>query len=117
MAFEELKTDLSDTREAAREYLESSAEYYKLRTFKFVMRATIALVVVLFVGMLGSLAVLFLSIAASIEIGGHFNNYTYGFLIVGGLYLVLGIIGYALRGRLEAPVLRQFSRYYFEDKQ
>ncbi len=115
MAFEELKTDLTDTQEAAREYLESTAEYYKLRTFKFVMRAVIALAVVLFVGSLGSLAVFFLSIAASLEIGSLLGNNTYGFLIVGGLYLVLGAIGYALRGRLEAPVLRKFSKDYFED--
>ena len=108
MAFEELKADLSDAQEAARDYLESSAEYYKLRAFKFVMRASIALAVVLFVGALGSLAVFFLSIAASITIGDHFGNYTYGFLIVGGFYMVLGIIGFALREKLESPILRIF---------
>ena len=116
MAFEELKSELSDSQQAAKEFVESSAEYYKLKTFKFVMRAIIALTVVLFVGTIGLLAVFFLSLAASIAIGHHLGNYTDGFLIVGVFYAALGIVGYALRKKLESPVLRNFSKYYFEDK-
>ena len=115
MAFDELKSDLNDTQEAAREYLESSVEYYKLRTFKFLMRAIIALTVVLFLGTLGSLALLFISLAACIVIGSHLENYTYGFLIVGCFYLAIGLIGYAFRKKLDSRVLRNFSKFYFDD--
>lgn len=116
MAFEELKNDLEDSQQAAKDYVNSTEEYYQLKAFKFVMRAVISLAIVLFLGTLGLLAVLFLSLAASIEIGSHLGNNTYGFLIVGGFYVVVGIIGYALRNKLESPVLRTFSKYYFEDK-
>ncbi len=115
MAFEELKSDLSDSQEAAKEFIDSSVEYYKLRTFKFLMRAVIALTVVLFLGTIGLLALLFLSFAASIVIGSHLENYTYGFLIVGGFYIALGILGYAFRKKLDSRVLKNFSKFYFED--
>lgn len=116
MAFEELKNDLSDSQEAGREFIESSVKFYELKIFRFVMRAIIALTVVLFLGTLGLLAVLFLSMAAAVSIGSHLDNYTYGFLIVGIFYVALGILGYALRKRLEGPVLSNFSKYFFEDK-
>jgi len=116
MAFEELKNDLSDSQRAARDYIESTAEYYKLRTFKFVMKAAIALTVVLLLGTLGLLALFFLSIAASIAVGKYMDNFTHGFLVVGGFYLVVGLLAYLFRSRLEAPVLKNFSKHYFEDK-
>ncbi|MEJ2583579.1 MAG: hypothetical protein P8Z38_00595 [Robiginitalea sp.] len=116
MAFEELKNDLSDSQRAARDYIESTADYYKLKTFKFVMKVAIALTVVLFLGTLGLLALLFLSVAASVAIGNYLGNFTHGFLVVGCFYLVVALLAYLFRSRLEAPVLKKFSKYYFEDK-
>ena len=116
MAFEELKNDLSDSQRAAKDYIESTANYYKLKTFKFVMKAAIALTVVLFLGTLGLLALFFLSIAASAAIGNYLGNTTQGFLVVGGFYLVIGLLAFLFRARLEAPVLKKFSKYYFEEK-
>jgi hypothetical protein len=116
MAFEELKDELSDTQRAAREYIENTADYYKLRTFKFVMKAAIALTVVLFLGTIGLLALFFLSVAASVAIGDYLDNFTHGLLIVGGFYLVVGLLAYLFRSRLEAPVLKNFSKHYFEEE-
>jgi uncharacterized protein YybS (DUF2232 family) len=116
MAFEELKNDLSDSQRAARDYIDNTADYYKLKTFKFVMKAAIALTVVLLLGTLGLLALFFLSIAASIAIGKSLENFTHGFLVVGGFYLVVGLLAFLFRSRLEAPVLKNFSKHYFEEK-
>ena len=116
MAFEELKNDLSDSQRAARDYIESTADYYKLKTFKFVMKAAIALTLLLFLGTLGMLALFFLSIAASAAIGDYLGNTTQGFLVVGGFYLAVCLLAYLFRSRLERPVLKNFSKYYFEDK-
>ena len=116
MAFEELKNDLSDSQRAAREYIENTADYYKLWTFKFIMKAAIALTVLLFLGTLVLLALFFLSIAAFIAIGESLGNFTHGFLVVGGFYLAVGLLAFLFRSRLEAPVLKNFSKSYFEDK-
>jgi hypothetical protein len=115
MAFEDLKGDLANSEQAAKEYIDSSAEYYKLKTFKFVMRAAIALTLVLFLGTLGLLAVFFLSVSLAFAISNQLGNLAYGFGIVGGFYVLVGILGYALRKKLEFPVLQKFSRDYFED--
>ncbi|MFZ9004286.1 MAG: hypothetical protein EP302_04940 [Bacteroidetes bacterium] len=116
MAFEELKNDLSDSQRAARDYIESTADYYRLKIFKFVMKAAIALTLLLFLGTLGLLALFFLSVAASDAIGNYLGNTTHGFLVVGGVYLIACLLAYLFRSRLERPVLKNFSKYYFEDK-
>lgn len=116
MAFEDLKEDVSDSQRAAREYIDSTGEYYKLRTFKFVMQVINALILVLFLGTLGILSLLFISTAASIKIGQSLDSMAQGFLIVGGIYLLLGLLAYAIRGRLESSVIKKFSKYFFEEK-
>lgn len=116
MAFEEIKSSISDSQRAATDYVESTAAYYKLRTFKFVMRAFVALTLLLFLGTLGFMALFFLSVAASMAIGDSMGDQTAGFMIVGAFYVVLGILAYVFRHKLEAPILRNFSKHYFEDK-
>lgn len=113
MAFEQLKEDWSDSQRATREYVESTVDYYRLRTFKFVMKSFYSLALALVLGMPGLLALFFLSIAGSIALGDLLGNPMQGFLMVGGLYMVLGIVAYALRGKLQSALLRRFSDYYF----
>ncbi|MEJ2161894.1 MAG: phage holin family protein [Robiginitalea sp.] len=116
MAFDELKKDLSESQRSAKEYIESTAEYYQLKSFKFLMKAIIALTMVLFLGTIGFLMLFFVSIAASIAIGDSLDSDMAGFLVVGVVYCILGIMAYIVRKKLEAPVLKTFSKYYFEDE-
>ena len=70
---------------------------------------------VILVGAFAFLTLLFLSLAVSIALGEVFNNYLYGFLTVGLVYFLLAIIGYALKDKLNKPILRIFSKYYFDE--
>jgi hypothetical protein len=114
MAFEQLKEDWADSQRATREYIDSTIDYYRLRTFKFVMKSFYALALALVLGMLGLLALFFLSIAGSVALGDLLGNPTHGFLIVGAFYLLLGALAFALRSKLQAVLLRRFSAYYFD---
>ncbi|MCO5724200.1 phage holin family protein [Robiginitalea marina] len=114
MAFEQLKEDWSDSQRATREYIDSTVDYYRLRTFKFVMKSFYALALALVLGMFGLLALFFLSIAGSFALGDLLGNPTHGFLMVGGLYVLLGALAFALRGRLQSALLKRFSAYYFD---
>ncbi len=70
---------------------------------------------VLMIGTFALLTLLFLSVAASFALGEALNNVLYGFLVVGAIYLLLAIIGYLLRDRINKPILRVFSKYYFDE--
>ncbi len=115
MAFEELKHDFSEIDKEVSAYVEHSLEYAKLKSFKISMVLVTYFAKVILVGAFAFLTLLFLSLAVSIALGEAFNNYLYGFLSVGLAYLLLAIIGYALREKLNKPILRMFSKYYFDE--
>lgn len=97
-----------------RSYLENSEEYIKLKVFKVSMRTITAAAQLLLVGAISLLALLLLSLAASFGIGQVLGSTSKGFLIVGLFYVLLGIICYVLRNKLNRPLLRKFSKYYFD---
>ena len=115
MAFEELKHDFSEIDKEVSAYVEHSLEYAKLKSFKISMVLVTYFAKVVLVGIFAILTLLFLSLAASFAIGEAFNNLLYGFLTVGLIYFLFGLIGYAIRDRLNKPILRMFSKYYFDE--
>ncbi len=115
MAFEEVKESISDAEASMRSYAESSGEYYKLKGFKFLMKGLTSFSKMLMVGSIAFLALLFLSLAASFGIGQALDNTFYGFLCVGMFYVLLGVILYLVRQKLNTPLLRKFSEFYFDE--
>ena len=115
MAFEELKHDFSEIDKEVSAYVEHSLEYAKLKSFKISMVLVTYFAKVVLVGIFAILTLLFLSLAASYAMGEAFDNLLYGFLIVGLIYFVLGLLGYLIRDRLNKPILRMFSKYYFDE--
>ena len=49
-------------------------------------------------------------------IGESMGSDTGGFLVVALIYFVLGILAFAFRKKLEKPVLKSFSKHYFDDE-
>ncbi|TDQ32812.1 phage holin family protein [Zeaxanthinibacter enoshimensis] len=115
MAFEELKDNIAEADRTARSYIDTSAEYYKLKAFKFLMQAVMSFSKMLIVGVIAFIALLFLSLAASYGIGQALDNTFQGFLVVGGFYLLVGILFYLVRDRINKPLLKKFSEFYFDD--
>ncbi|MCX2720746.1 phage holin family protein [Lentiprolixibacter aurantiacus] len=115
MAFEELKHDFSEIDKEVSAYVEHSLEYAKLKSFKISMVLVTYFAKVVLIGVLAILTLLFLSLAASFALGEELDNLLYGFLIVGLIYLLLAFVGYVLREKLNKPILRMFSKHYFDE--
>lgn len=98
-----------------RSYLEKSEEYFKLKVFKIFMRTIASFAQTLFVGTIMLMALMLLSLAASFGIGNALDSTFQGFLIVGLCYVIVGILCYIFRDKLNAPLLRRFSGYYFDE--
>lgn len=114
MAFEELKENLSEVDSNVRSYIESNIEYYQLKSFKILMKSITSLTKMVMIGAIVLLVILFLSFAASYSIGEALDNTAYGFLIVGFFFILVGLIIYFLRHKVEKPLLNKFSKYYFD---
>jgi len=114
MAFDELKRDLMEANAEVKSYLDNSEEYLKLKVFKLLMVSLTTFLHILAIGALLLLALLFLSAAASLAIGNYFANMLYGLLFVGGFYVLAGVVVYIFRERLDGPIIRKFSGYFFD---
>jgi sterol desaturase/sphingolipid hydroxylase (fatty acid hydroxylase superfamily) len=116
MAFEEIKEELQQIQHESKAYVESSITYYKLWGFKVAMKSTSVILKFLIIVLCLSMVLLFLSIAAAIAIGYALNNLAYGFLIIGGIYVIFTILIFLLRDKMiEGKVMAKFSEIFFND--
>ncbi len=114
MAFEELKQDLWEAQENVQSYLENSEKYIYLKGFKISMTLVTAFAQILLIGAIALLALFILALAASFGLGQLLDNSFYGFLIVGVFVIIVLIIAYALRNKINKPIIRKFSKSYFD---
>ncbi|MDC6389070.1 hypothetical protein PP182_10290 [Maribacter sp. PR1] len=114
MAFEEFKEDLMGAEADMRSYVETSDEYLRLRIFKVLMLFVTSIAQSLLIGIGSVFALLFLSFAACLAISESLDSYYSGFILVGIFYVLVGILFYVFRKKLNAPILKKFSKYYFE---
>ncbi|MCK0191685.1 phage holin family protein [Arenibacter sp. F20364] len=114
MALEELRDNFADIDKDTRSYLENTGEYYKLQVFKIVMRSITSFAKMMLVGSVALLSLFMLSFAAAYGIGLWLENTFLGFMFVGLFYIIIGIICYLYRHRLDGSLLKKFSEYYFD---
>ena len=116
MAFEELKENAESMQQQAQAYFESNVAYYKLWGFKVAMKSLttvfkFTLIVVCFL-----MVLLFVSISGAFALGNYLNSNALGFLIVGGIYLLLTGLVFLIKDKtVEGPILEKFSAIFFND--
>lgn len=114
MAFEEIKHDLTEAEADVRSYLENSEEYLQLKVFKILMTYVTSFTQILLVGVISVLAFFVLSIGASLAINEGVDSYYLGFVIIGAVYVLIALLCYFFRNSLNRPLLRKFSKNYFD---
>jgi len=114
MAFEELKEDLAEAEVSAKSYLEHSEEYLELKVFKVFMGSVTAMAQLALVASLVLIALFMISFAVSHILNGVLESTYVGFIIVASFYVLLAVIFYIFRDKLNRPLLRKFSKHYFD---
>lgn len=116
MAFEKLSDSIEELKGSIRAYAESNAEYYKLKAFQSGMKGAISLVRILILVVFGSLAVILLSLAVAIAISEALESASLGFFIVGGFYLLTGILLFTVGKKpIQKFMLKKFSAIVFKE--
>ena len=116
MAFEELKENAEAIQENAKNYIETTVAYYKLKSFKKAMNTVAFAVKVFLIVLCLTFVLFFVSIAGAIALGNYLHSYIYGFLIVAGVYFILAIIIYSIKDKLiEGTILERLSEIFFND--
>lgn len=116
MAFEKQSYSIQELKDHIKAYKQSTAEYVKLSIYSKVVKGALSLVTVLFVGFVGLIVLLFLSVAVAIAISNALDSPSAGFFIVAGFYILL-IVLFFLFGKkmLQKSILLQTSRKFFKD--
>lgn len=105
MAFERISQNLQRLNENIRSLAQSSADYYKLDLFNKTMKGATAAVKYSAVVFFILFAILFLSIAVSVALSTWLEIPSVGFFIVGGLYLLTGLIILLFGGGIISKVM------------
>lgn len=115
MAFEEIKENAEDLKQEVKNLIDANLKYYKLWGFKIVMKSTTMMLKIFLLAVMLTIVTIFFSIALALGIGYWLDNFAYGFLIVGLIYLVMAIVVYYVQDKIvEGPMLSRFSRIFFK---
>jgi hypothetical protein len=115
MAFEEIKENAEDLKNEAKRLIDANLAYYKLWGFKLAMKSTAMMLKLFLLATMLVIVTLFFSIALALGFGYWFDNFAYGFLAVGFIYLILAIVVYKVQDKIvEGPLLSQFSRIFLK---
>jgi hypothetical protein len=108
--------NISELKDNLRQYLESRISYYGITAFEKSVKIITAVTSHVIVLLLIFVALIFLSAAAAIYIGSFLESTELGLLIVGVLYLLLGIVFYVFRVKIFSPVIiRSLVDIFFRD--
>lgn len=116
MAFEELKEHTEDIQKQAQAYIENSLAYYKLWGFKVAIKSTTMILKFVLIAIALMMVLLFCSLAGAFAIGKVLDSYALGFLIVGGIYLVITGLLFLIKDTVvEGSIMEKFSKIFFND--
>ena len=88
---------LEDFVSKAGELAETKVELWKLRTVGKIAKTSSSLVSMIAIALLCFVAIIVISIGVAFWIGSEIGNVSYGFFIVGGFYVFVGLLVFLFR--------------------
>ncbi|ADY30036.1 MULTISPECIES: hypothetical protein [Cellulophaga] len=99
---------------AGKKYVDVSKKYYELKVFQQLTSTSSYVVKTVIIGGLLLLAFLFMAIGAALALGDLFNNIPLGYLAVGGIFILFGLLVYSRRTFIDKILIKNMSKTYFD---
>ncbi|GAA4281043.1 hypothetical protein [Gaetbulibacter aestuarii] len=112
--FENLNEASDKLGDAGKTYVEKSQEYYKLKVFQQVSDSISMITKIVIIGGLLFTALIFLAFALAIYLGDLLGSQSLGYVITAGLIIVIAIIFYISRRKIDNIVIRRMSTNFFD---
>lgn len=90
-------------------------EYYKLQLFAQVATLISMVVKVVIIGGLSMIALLFFSVALAQFLGEVVADETLGYVLMGGVLLLISVVVYGCRKYIENKIVQKLSKNFFEE--
>jgi len=108
--------NISELKENLLKYLETKMSWYALVAFEKAVKLVVSFVSSTVTLVIMLLALIFFSGAAGLYFGRLLESYELGLLIIGGFYLLLGIVFYVFRKKIFSRcVIRNLNEVFFQD--
>ena len=108
---------LSDTTDKAtsigERYVKTSHQYLMLKIFQQVTLSMSLFAKVMLIGVLLFVGLIFSSVALAMAIGDAVGNIATGYILVGGIYMILAIIVYMLRTKINTLIIKKIGKNFF----
>ena len=113
--FESINNTSDKASDIGERYVTKSYEYFKLKIFQQ-LSFTISMVgKALIIGAVLFIGFIFMAVAGAIAIGDALGNVALGYLIVGGAFMLIGLIIYQLRYVIDGKIINKFHSKFFKD--
>ena len=112
--FESINNTTEKASDIGERFVEKSFEYYKLKVFQQLTNTISMMGKALVIGAVLFIGLIFLSISAAIAIGNALGHLSLGYLIMGGVFLLIGLIIYKVRYLIDAKVIAKFHTKFFK---
>ena len=108
---------LDSLTESLSGYVEARVELLKLEVREEVAKAMTRVMVLVVIGLLGILFIIFVSMGLALLINEYFEFKYTGFFFVGGFYLILFLIAFAMRQQLIQAMERLLNKQFKTHKE
>jgi len=113
-AKESIKDEINEIKNELESYVQNKMDLTKLHVAEDLSRFSSNIAVRLVMFYIGFFVLLFVSMAAAFAIGNYTQSTELGFIIVGGVYFVIGLIFFFFRGILiQRPIIKSFIHLFF----
>ena len=112
--FESLSETSNKATNIGEKYIDTSHQYLKLKVFQQLSSSMSIVVKMLIIGAMIFIALLFLAFSATIALGEYLDNWALGALIVGGSFLMLAVIVYLIRHKIDDAIIETVSHKFFD---
>ncbi|WP_418602187.1 hypothetical protein [Hwangdonia sp.] len=100
--------------EIGEKYLKTSYDYYKLKIFQQLSISISMVFKAIIIGGLLLMGLCFLGIALAFSIGKAMDSYMLGFVIVGGVFILLSVIALITRKHINNITVKALSEKFFD---
>lgn len=112
--FESINESTTSAINHSENYIKRTEEYIKLKIFQQLSLTFSMLIKLAVVGGFIFLGLIFLAISGAIALGNLMGNISLGVLVVGTLLLLMALIAFILRKRIDKALINKFSKTFFD---
>ena len=112
--FDSLNETTEQATDIGEKYFNASRDYFKLKIFKQLVVGLSYITKLLIFSIVFMLAVIFLAISSALAIGNALESEALGFLIVGGILLLIAVIVVFSAKQIDNAIIRKLVEKFFK---